>query len=206
MVILGLILAGGLVYAGIQIGKKQSQVSYGPIPVPTETLIPTNIVSTPTPDPTANWKTYINITEKYRLRYPQNWFLKESGSMVQIFNYDVDRVPGRAYDPSRDGNLFKIEIFVEDKYSDVDKWFNEEKSKISPVTDKPYEFLNVKPITVDSQKGIYFEVKDEWTKISVGTVVFQSPRNKLIRFNGGLNFPENKTLFNQILSTFKFLE
>lgn len=218
LVISGLILAGGLVYAGMQIGKKQSQISSLPTPIPTEVLIPTIIpspteivipttfVSTPTPDPTAGWKTYTNGTEKYRFKYPQNWFLKESSSMVQIFNYDVDNAPGRAYDPSRDGNLFKIEIFMDDKYSDVDKWFNDEKSRMSPVTNKPYEFLNAKPVTVDSQKGIYFEVKDEWTDISVGTVVFQSPKNKLIRFNGGLNYPDNKGFFDQVLATFKFLD
>lgn len=42
-----LFLASGLVYAGMQIGKKQSQISVLPTPIPTEVLVPTSPVSTP---------------------------------------------------------------------------------------------------------------------------------------------------------------
>ena len=41
IVILGLIFAGGLVYTGVQIGKKQPQISVSPTPMPTGVLNPT---------------------------------------------------------------------------------------------------------------------------------------------------------------------
>lgn len=84
-VILVLILAGSLVYAGIQIGKKQSQVAVLPTPVPTKVLVPaenpTIIPLTPTPGPTANWKIYTNIKYGYEFKYPHDWFLEKMSEL-----------------------------------------------------------------------------------------------------------------------------
>lgn len=49
--------------------------------------------STPTPDPTINWKTYTDPNNRYSFRYPDNWFLLTSSSgvspgIVSLSNYD----------------------------------------------------------------------------------------------------------------------
>jgi hypothetical protein len=73
------------------------------------------------------------------------------------------------------------------------------------MTDEPYEYSNIRPTVVDSQAGIYYEVKDI-TDSWLGNVVFESPDKRLVHFRSGLNFEGNRQIFNQILSTFKFSE
>lgn len=166
---------------------------------------PTPILSISPFDETANWKTYRNENMGFYLKYPNqpNWLIREeSENFIALYNYDVNKAPGRSYDPIADKDLFKIEITKDTENSDVDQWFNEEKLKTDPTTDKPTEFLNVKNITVDGYKGIFYETKS-WG-ITSGTAVFKTPGISLIHFIGGLNYEGNKKTFNQILSSFKF--
>lgn len=67
LVILGLLVAGVLVYAGIAIGKKQN---------PPE-VIPQVVEPSPTPDPTANWKTYRNDKYGFEFKYPEDYSLAD---------------------------------------------------------------------------------------------------------------------------------
>ncbi|OQA93273.1 MAG: hypothetical protein BWY24_00564 [Microgenomates group bacterium ADurb.Bin219] len=157
-------------------------------------------------DETANWKTYTNSVEKFSFKYPQSWFLKESSSMIQIFNYDVDKAPGRSYDPVRDGNLFKVEVFLDNKFSNLTEWFENEKNTPDQSNDLPKEFLNIKNIFVSSQEGLFFELKSSMTDSLVGVATFKLPQGSLVHFWGGLNYEGNKNYFDQILSTFKFLD
>lgn len=42
------------------------------------------VSATPAPDPTKNWKTYSN-SEEYSIKYPTNWTLQNTNSLVKIF-------------------------------------------------------------------------------------------------------------------------
>jgi len=89
--VLGLFLAGGLVFAGMQIGRNQAQVVSQPISTPRVIATPTSVaviptegeittptlISTPTPDPTANWKTYTNTKYGYSIKYPPETRVEE---------------------------------------------------------------------------------------------------------------------------------
>jgi len=110
--VLGVGLVGGLVLAGIQIGKRQTQVTSPPTPTPSLIATPTPIAviptqiplptSTPmptlTPGPTANWKTYSAAGISFK--YPPNWVYKkfdipgraELHGLVQLMpeNYESD--------------------------------------------------------------------------------------------------------------------
>jgi len=66
--ILGIVLAAGLVFAGYKIAQLK-QVQPGPQPIPTPV-----VEATPTPDETANWKTYTNTKYNYQFRYPNELF------------------------------------------------------------------------------------------------------------------------------------
>jgi hypothetical protein len=178
--------------------------------LPTPTI--TQSVITPTiTDPTqVNWKTYTNTGMGIQFKYPLDpkWNIKENTqgtNSLTLYNYDVDKAPGRSYAPSIDGDIFKIEISKQKSNLTPNEWLNQQKSVISPITNKPEEFFNVKTITVDSQNGIYYETKDALGGSKVGGAIFKSPDNDLVFFFGGLNFQGNKQVFDQILSTFKFL-
>jgi len=86
--ILGIILAVGLVFAGYKLGQRSiyPELDEGPTPTPI-------VEATPTPDLTANWKTYTNIKYGYSIKYPLDWSFeeetarfapKENGGYIQI--------------------------------------------------------------------------------------------------------------------------
>lgn len=156
-------------------------------------------------DETAGWKTYKNTGLGFEFKYPSlpNWFVREDSQVsVTLYNYDVDNAPGRDY-LEGDGDLFKVVIGYSDAYSDIKSWLEGTKNNINPVTNKPTELINIKDINIDSHKGLSFE------EVSYGTpyggAVLESPRGKLVLFGAGLNYKGNKKIFEQVLSTFKFL-
>lgn len=81
LVVLGLIVVAGAVYAGYQIGRRSlSPREFLIPPKPITTQIPVVETSpSPTPDPTANWKTYTNIKYRYSVKFPINFKATEMG-------------------------------------------------------------------------------------------------------------------------------
>lgn len=207
----GIILLSLFTLGGVILGK-YLYAPQKPMAQPTLAPKPTLISTpTPTPDPTTNWKKYTNTVMGIEFRYPVDpkWNIVEKtqgDNSLTIYNYDVGKAPGRSYAPSIDKDLFKIEISIQKSAPDANQWFDQQKTIIDPMTNKPNEFSNIKTITVDSQKGVYYEVKDNLSGITVGNTVFNDPNGRLVFFFGGLNFEGNRQVFNQILSTFKFLQ
>lgn len=87
--LIGILIAGGLVYAGAQIGKNQTPDRQPVIAQPTAT--PAEIVADPTAmpspatispavDPTAGWKTYSNSQIGASIKYPSDWTMKEGAN------------------------------------------------------------------------------------------------------------------------------
>lgn len=81
------VLGGGAYYLGIvkqqPLVQKNNTPPAAVIPSPTTTYIPTPTTastpastaqSTATPDPTANWKTYVNAQYGIQIKYPSTWF------------------------------------------------------------------------------------------------------------------------------------
>lgn len=90
ILMVGLVLAGSIVYAGWQFSQKQTMPSV-PTPTPVVQLSPS-----PTPDlyteasrsATANWKTYQDPNLKYTFKYPNDWTLQtEKSSDGKIWVY-----------------------------------------------------------------------------------------------------------------------
>lgn len=73
LVVLGLIVVAGAVYAGIQIGRKQGtpsqQISQPPVPTSIPTQVP-EITNIPIPGDTADWKIYRNGEYGFEFKYP----------------------------------------------------------------------------------------------------------------------------------------
>lgn len=85
LVLLGLIIIGGSIFAGIQIGKHQTtdqqQVAEKPTTNPTQpvanqiTKLPE---TTPTTISTKDWKTFSSNTEGFTIKYPNDWNIENS--------------------------------------------------------------------------------------------------------------------------------
>lgn len=69
LVILGLLVVAGAVYAAFEMGKKQ----ISPNVVTEPTIIPQTTEVSPAPDETANWQTYTNPVYHYSFKYPSTW-------------------------------------------------------------------------------------------------------------------------------------
>ena len=74
--LLGLVLVGGLVFAGFKLRQRRVLPLSTPIPtvIPTLTLQPESDFSL---EDTADWKTYTNGKFKYRIKYPDDWIVRE---------------------------------------------------------------------------------------------------------------------------------
>ncbi len=158
---------------------------------------------------TESWKTYTSKQYGFSLKYPNlpEWNYDDSGTkgegIVVFYNYDINKAPGRSFS-QKDGNLLKVRVYADDKFSAVSQWLSNKRKEIDPVTNQPIEVLNLKEILVDSQKGYFFEVKDSFGGALLGVAAFESPEKKVFALDSGLNYEANKDTFNQILSTFKF--
>jgi hypothetical protein len=219
----GLLLAGGLVWAGMQIGKNsklKSQKSklqlksqnLTPTQTPVVTLTPTFLPeNTPLPDETAGWKTYevdymSTKTFGFRLKYPSDpkWNISEGKYGVVIANREMN-LPD--YSPIEHG-LFKLDVTILDSGMTAAQWLEEQKKTINSMTGRLDQYLNIRQVAVDSRNGIYYERNDGTMDLasSPGNVVFEAPNNHLVLFESYFDFRNNKITFDQILSTFKFLD
>lgn len=182
--ILGIVLAVGLVFTGYKFGQKQVQI--GPQPTP-------GLVATPTPDPTANWKTCSD--KDISFKYPSSW------------NQDPPQILGsRSIVEMRDPNKSYTFNFTK-------------QANYNNATGKPfasiYEYLNmgynVKTITIDGQVGI--QPLPRAGSENVNAVYFFSQDSKFINIlelsattRDETDIKKGQEIFNQILSTFKFLD
>lgn len=71
-------VAGGIFYLGRISAPKPQNVATSS-PQPSTTLSPTT-----SPDPTANWKTYTNARHAYTIQYPQEYTVKEDRNSIWI--------------------------------------------------------------------------------------------------------------------------
>lgn len=207
----GLVLAGGLVFSGIQIGKKHTQTVIQPTPTPSVVTLPTStptVVITPILDPTADWKTYTNIALGFSFKYPSDYFK---------FQQDYPNT-GVYFAPSqgKGGNGPKF-LKLDDVWLDasilsganlksLDEYLTLPGQQIYPTNSQKT------PTTIDGVSG-YIIVYDfpvsagnitEYTKVgivlkneTIYTISLSAWSQEVLR--------ANQKMFDQILSTFRFL-
>ena len=166
-----------------------------------------------TPTPPANssrdevlrdWKTYTNA--QFTFNYPSIWFISEEKDKVILYSYDYTKLGD--FNPPIDVpeglDIFQIHISTDNQYADIKSWFEKQKEKISPVTNKTYEFLSVKEVTMGEFQGIYYEGADEWGGGLYANTSFETPNKELVHFSTNLFYKGHEKTYNQILSTFEF--
>lgn len=179
-VIIFSIIGAGSFYLG-KISNKQNLTAN-----PTITSI-TQAPPSPTPDPTANWKTYSNFGIAFK--YPSEWLLtKDGSSFIEI------KEPNRFY------------------LLTLSKEPNMNQNSGRPFKDL-YEFLKIpylKTFLVDGQQAQQTLPRAGSENIS-GVLFFSKDSESIYGLNletprDGSKIDEGKKIFDQILSTFKFLD
>lgn len=152
-------------------------------------IIPTTV---PSPDPTANWKTYTSVKYNYQLKYPQNWSMDEACGDQRV-NCIGTEATLRSPDSIYPDGEFTIEIL--DSTCNgfaIQSWGK-------PVTKSK--------TIVDGKEGLLIIGKLDWNDSKLHDVknICIPVGNKGYLFKmWSLNKPEEIKKFNQILSTFKF--
>lgn len=150
----------------------------------------------PSPNPTAGWKTFKSTTNDYVIEYPPDWSSRsvDRGTVISSYVEFSQPVPNvRA----------KIEISTYDnpKKLSSKEWINNPNKN----RQDPDDSVESKPLTID---GIQAYVRVDNSLNSENTViylVYLQKDNKIYSFWAGGNKKYEQVLF-QILSTFKFLD
>lgn len=147
-----------------------------------------------TPDETTNWKTYADVSNKFSFKYPNNWILDTTGvspfgedTIYPPFLYENQRDNIRFAMSSEDGTLKQ---FVEANKESIDRGAII-KTNESVARTKAIRFSYTGPIGEES-------VTIERSGKLIHLVYHAVDRNISIT-------PGDRELFDQILSTFKFL-
>ena len=178
--VLGLVLAGGLVFAGIQIGKKQA------LPVAVSPA------STPTIDPTANWKTYGNEKYKFTFKYPPEWNYAESYSKTSMNNnwLMITLAKKENMQSLPVSGLPNIQVHITES-TDQKQFSFYEWTKVVGSTSVDKIQAEIRQHKSSDQKEVVF-IKNGYTF-------------EVISQNYNKDTSQNE-IFGQILSTFKFLD
>jgi len=188
-VLLGLVLMIGVLFAGVAIGQKgflSSILSLGkPSPTPTLAL-------TPTPDPTANWRTYSNSEGKFSVKYPTEWTIKDLRSLGSIIQ-NVSNVVLEA-------DEYKAQITISVSDTDTARKLAEGEQKQSG-----------EKFSLDGTMATkWLESKEKKAQGYVLAIKGDRVYSILLECLSQECFETDKQyyldIFDQILSTFKFLE
>jgi len=182
-----LLLCGGVfaIYINNNIIKNEKIVSSSPFP--TQSI--TNL--TPTPNPTAGWKTYLNNTYSYDCQYPYSW------SVMDINPYYV-RFTSSSNNPPKDP-FITIQVQENKKLLDIRSWHKETYPSylFDTLSLKDGEFINHKALIfedkIDGSRVIWFEYGNQVYSVS-------------LTYSGNPKSTEINEIYNQILSTFKFID
>ncbi len=174
-------------------------------PEPTPTPLPSP-TSTPMPMPTPFLQEYESEDLGVKLSYPQNWLLEESNNLMQITNYNPENAPGRGYVPEVDGDLFKVEMYLDTEYSDVEEWLTNKLNEPDPITGEPLEITNRNDISIDGNNGIFYETESPMTGLKLGNVHIETPDKGILHIYGQLNYPDHTEDFTEIYQSVEFIE
>lgn len=177
------ILAGGI------LAWQCGWISKTPTPTPTSTPTPTP-TPTSTPDETADWKTYTNEEYGFEVKYPDSWIIDEKTYNTVKPLYVLSLSNKQKFKTGR------IEIDIQSTtYPSILSWAKEAHG--------PHGLQEVKVGKEEILGQQFIEKKKIFTGLLKNNFLYQ-----IILF-GEIEEPkksEIETVYNQILSTFKFLD
>lgn len=188
-----------ILLSGVYIlGKNNSVKQSNQTPIVTKTTTPT-----PTPDPTENWKTYENKYQSYSINYPSKWIPLQNESLVRFFPPEITIKNGLG--PS-DPNTAYISIYnssfnPRDCKGDCPLYENPTPIKVGSINATMYN-------GTEGQIGTMCACDYEKVIIQKGNTYYELGLYGKPGTPPDFNAPpipeENKKIFDQMLSTFKF--
>lgn len=154
-------------------------------------------------DETKDWKTYIREDFGFSLKHPESWYEDPySDPNPVITNYDTSKDEARGYVPNLDKGKIKISI---SRNSKQDKSLEKQVSEYlnSPTYDNQTKTNSSSISTkVDGENAIKIEYKID---LGVYGAVYIEKGNFFYVVTSFNDYESNEKIFDQIVSTFKFL-
>lgn len=201
LILLLLIVITGAIYAGIKIGEKKTQNLISP------TKIQGNPTIVPTADQTANWRTYINAKSGFFIKYPPDAISRDTFDPRdnKPTSYIVDFLLPRKTEKD-EIKMLSIEILENPQLLNAKDYFTKDhQTSVAPppsvVKEEQVKIAGVDSyvVTLNSPNGppaivTYIPKANKMFKI----YFFEDKGNDSL-------FEEHTRVFNQMISTFKFL-
>jgi len=186
--VLGVLVFAGAVFGAYKVGQRQVQLVPQPTPTP-------GLVATPTPDPTANWKTYTNEKYGYSIKYPPaDSYMSFTPKNYTVTNMAVLDYIGIGEDPDSREPLIVVAV--------TDRSFDEEVK----LTRQNLSVEEEKEMIIEGVKGVEFYGKRKGRIRHVFWIVLPKTDYTYVISTPEYNILDGFATFNLMLSTFKFLE
>lgn len=215
-IVLVIAVAGGIFFLGrITLPRQDSSGQAAPKPqTPVVAPQPSSTPSpTTTPDPTANWKTYTNTKYGFTLEYPNDWVVKSENKTVDssttrttIQSSDLAieeiNIPGVGGEQVINGSKLEISASNNENFTSYEqlKDFMENEYTGFPLN----YFTSSKEIIVDGIKSTIKSGRKIRT-LALGSSFVYFFKDGVTYNLTFTNSQDDDRIFNQILSTFKFL-
>ncbi len=216
LVVLG--VAGIFAYQNYQLKEQVEKLSLGPSIIPTKELQPTprrvalTLSPTPTSDPTASWKVYRNDNFGFQLSYPPEWDLKLGAGQAFLFQAFLKKEDGSQRPVEMPGGTtitpyYQILVSIQNNPKNLsakDFYLKD----FTPEARKDAE-RGLEEINVAGEKAIKYQ-EAVGPSSGLATTVSVSHDSKIYQLSYGAiahkaTHEKYLTIFNTILSTFKFI-
>lgn len=176
----GVLLAGSIAYAGYQYSQKQTPSITQPTPTPIA-------VTTPISDETANWKTYTSSDNSYLIKIPPTW-----NSLNCSYSVIFDPNPPSSCATDSPGTL---SISVSNKTG-------ESLVEIG----KEFKVVTRNPLSIGGEQGEKVVTEKVEAAPGANNIIIAAVAHKGKVYTFNLQDTIQERIFDQILSTFKFLD